>query len=544
MNPTESRTRLEAFVDSGAERNTLGLLYGRRRIGESTLLASLVEARRGFYWEATRGESAVQLTRLGDALGAHLEVGRLSLESWEDAFQRLLRLGEAGAVPVVLDEFGYVLEADSTVDSVIAAALGPLGQQTSPGKARLILCGSAIAMMAALTGGEAALRGRTGIEIVMQPNDFREAARQLGPEAMRDLAVRVYAVIGGVIGYATDMVDHDLPRDLADFDRWVADRVLSSAATLHPEATTLLAEDPTLSSSRTAMHHSILGAIANGSVTAGTISKQLKRPVSNLDPVLKRLIAAGFVVRHSDPIRDQRATYALADPFLQFHYAILEPNGTLLRERNPRDAWDRRLVATFGSRVRGPVFEEQTRAWVRRFADPATLGGFPDHVGPSSAVIDGKECQLDLVVAADEGGAAASDRTLQAIGEAKAGETLGTGHLRRLEKARVALGRRAAHARLLLCGADFHPELAFAAEGRDDVELVDLERLYSVCARGACPPPGDVLGAIGALSPSWMRVVRSSSPVSRRASSSSSSSRLSVVRILIFGRRMHGMHIR
>lgn len=479
MNPTESRARLEAFVDSGADRNTLGLLYGRRRIGKSTLLASLVAARGGFYWEATRGESAVQLTRLGDALGAYLGVGRLSLESWEEALQRLLRLGEAGAVPVVLDEFGYVLEADSTVDSVIAAALGALGRQTNPGRARLILCGSAIAMMAALTAGEAALRGRTGVEVVMQPHDFREASRLLGPVATRELAVRVYAVIGGVIGYATDIVDHDLPRNLADFDRWVADRVLSSAATLHHEATTLLAEDPTLSASRTAMHHSVLGAIANGSVTAGTISKQLKRPVSNLDPVLKRLIAAGFVVRHSDPIRDQRATYALADPFLQFHHAILEPHGTLLRERNPREAWDRRLVATFGSRVRGPVFEEQVRSWVRRFAEPATLGGFPDHVGPSSAVVDGTECQLDVVVAADEGGAAPSDRAVLAIGEAKAGETLGTGHLRRLEKARVALGTRAAHAKLLLCGAEFHPELTSAAEGRGDVELLDLQRLYS-----------------------------------------------------------------
>jgi hypothetical protein len=229
----------------------------------------------------------VQLARLGTALGAHLGVGRLSLESWEEAFQRLLRLGAEGPLPVVLDEFGYVLEADPTVDSVIAAALGPLGRRANPGQTRLILCGSAIAMMAALTQGEAALRSRTGVEVMMQPNDFREAARPLGPGADLALAARLYAVIGGVIGYATDMVDYDLPRDLADFDRWVVERVLSSAATLHHEAITLLAEDPTLAASRTAMHHSILGAIANGAVSAGAISKQLGRPISNLDPVLK-----------------------------------------------------------------------------------------------------------------------------------------------------------------------------------------------------------------------------------------------------------------
>src|SRR5690606_13688935 len=136
---------------------------------------------------------------------------------------------------------------------------------------------------------------------------------------------------------------------------------------------------------------------------AGKISQRLKRPISNIDPVLKRLISAGFVVRHADPIREQRSTYALADPFLQFHYAILEPHGPPLRARNPGEVWERRLKPIFDSRVRGPVFEEQARTWVRRFADPETLGGEPDHVGPSSAVIDGTEYQMDVIVAADDG---------------------------------------------------------------------------------------------------------------------------------------------
>lgn len=444
------------------------------------MLFSLVEKRQGFYWEATRGETAIHLARLGEALGEYLGVGQISLDGWEEAFDWLLELGAERPVPVVLDEFGYVLEADPGVDTAIASALGPAGRRANPGQTRLILCGSAIAVMAALTGGEAALRGRTALEIVMQPHDYRQAAEWLPKEGSRVLAAKVYAVIGGVIGYATDMVDHDLPRDEEDFDRWVAQRVLSSAATLHHEALTLLAEDPTVASSRTALHHSILGVIANGSVTAGKISQRLKRPISNLDPVLKRLVSAGFVVRHADPIRDQRATYALADPFLQFHYAILEPHGSLLRARNPREVWERRLRPIFDSRVRGPVFEEQARTWVRRFADPKTLGGGePDHVAPSSVVIDGTEHDLDVVVAADDGAAVPAARAVRAIGEAKAGETLGLGHLRRLEQARTALGTRAAHAKLLLFGPAFTPELVSAARKRGDVELVDLERLYS-----------------------------------------------------------------
>lgn len=478
MDALASREILERFIDSPAKVNTLALVYGRRRIGKSTLLADLTTERQGFYWEATRAEPAVHLGRLGDALGTHLGVGRLRFDTWEEALGRMVQIASTRAVPVVLDEFGYLLEADPGIDSIVSTVLGPVGKRAYPGRARLILCSSAIAMMRSLTGGEAPLRGRSALEMVMQPFDYRLAAQQLLPGAELQLAARMYAVIGGVIGYATDMVDHDLPAGLDDFNRWITARVLSPAATLHHEATTLLAEDPTLSTSSPTLHHSILGAIANGAVTAGTIANQLRRSVPSIDPALKRLIAAGFVVRHVDPVREQRPTYSLADPFLQFHYAVLEPNRSFLRDRNPGEVWKRKLLATFNSLVRGPVYEEQARVWVRRYADSPTLDFVPEFVGPSMVSFGGKEHQLDVVVASG-GNLPASERIVHAIGEAKAGETVGTGHLRRLEKARAALGTRAAHAKLMLFATSFTAEVEAEARARADVEIIGLERLYS-----------------------------------------------------------------
>jgi hypothetical protein len=93
-------------------------------------------------------------------------------------------------------------------------------------------------------------------------------------------------------------------------------------------------------------------------------------------------------------------------------------------------------------------------------------------------VIDGREHQLDLLVAAEVTGGAPSDRTVLAIGEAKCGELITPAHLHRLEIARAALGARAARARLLLVGPRFTEDVERQAVGRYDVELVDLERLY------------------------------------------------------------------
>jgi hypothetical protein len=95
-----SRKVIETFLASGADRPTLGLVYGRRRIGKSTLLQKIMAEKGGFYWEATRGESAVQMTRLGEALGRHFGIGRLSFHGWDDV--REIIVGEYRLVHKVL----------------------------------------------------------------------------------------------------------------------------------------------------------------------------------------------------------------------------------------------------------------------------------------------------------------------------------------------------------------------------------------------------------------------------------------------------------
>jgi AAA+ ATPase superfamily predicted ATPase len=460
---------LDSYLGNATPRPMLGLVYGRRRIGKSTLLVDRVRRRGGFYYEATRVEGPMQLRRLGQALGEHLTVGGpVALDSWDAALAALLALGRERSVPVVLDEFGHILDADPSVDSVIAAAIGP--GAASDSTARLVLCGSAIAMMRSLTTGEAPLRGRASLELVMQPDDYRTAATRLPDPNNLDLAVRVHSFIGGVVGYATDMVGHDLPATEDDLDRWVCERVLSPASPLHHEATTLLAEDPTLGGRSATTHHSILGAIAQGAVTFGTISRAVGKSTGNLAPFLNRLVDAGFVVRLEDPVRQRRALYALSDPYLQVHYAVLDPHRAMLRARQIATVWHDRLREVHSSKVRGPVFEQQARTWVEQFASEGTLGGPADYVGPSSVSIEGTDHELDVVVATGEGDP--TERQIVAIGEAKAGETITVHHVRRLERARAAFGPRAAGATLLLFGATFD------LDASPDVQLVDLSRLY------------------------------------------------------------------
>lgn len=67
---TKDRDHIERFLGSGVDHPTLALVYGRRRIGKSTLLSRVAREHEGFYWEATRSATAVQLERLGEAPSA------------------------------------------------------------------------------------------------------------------------------------------------------------------------------------------------------------------------------------------------------------------------------------------------------------------------------------------------------------------------------------------------------------------------------------------------------------------------------------------
>ncbi len=473
--------RLTAFATSGVPGPSLGLVWGRRRVGKSYLLETLAEQSGGFYYQAVRGSSAEALRDLGERLGEYQGAAApLALPDWERGIDALLSLGHEREQVVVLDEFPYLLEHTPALASIIQRALGTRRPSRGDSRARLILCGSAITVMSNLLVGTAPLRGRAGLDLRVSPFDYRVARKLHGIDHL-PTAVAAFATIGGVAAYAREMSEHDMPVDARDFARWICRRVLSPAAPLFSEIELLLSEDPAMSKARKInMYHATLAGIATGHHAWSSLCAYVKTASASLLPIVDALIAAELVVRVADPIRDRRPTYYTGDSLLRFHYAVTRRHQARLGRHGADTGtiWTD-IEPTFRSQVLGPCFETMARYWTQHFATARTLGGSPDHVGSTVlATTDDREQQLDVVVAADDG-AVPSQRTVHAIGEAKVGETLTTWHLKRLEQARAALGARAAACRLLLFGSTFDDSLIAHIEGRADVELITLERLYT-----------------------------------------------------------------
>ncbi|MGQ0775850.1 MAG: AAA family ATPase [Pseudonocardiales bacterium] len=467
--------RLVDFMTDPRPTPTLGVVSGRRRQGKTMLLQSVAEQAGGFFFEAVQGQPAEQLRLLGAALAEHLRLpAALDLPDWSSALDALLDLARERSLPVVLDEFSYLVTASPALPSLLQAALSPAQRRSRP--TRLVVCGSAISLMGSLLTANAPLRGRAGLELVVHGFDYRTAGEfwKLGDRP--DVAFAVFAVLGGTPAYAREFVREDAPADGSDLERWLTERVLDPASPLFREGPTLLAEDPELSTVRDrSLYHSVLAAVAGGNRTTSAVASYVRRSSDQLAHPLRILVEAGLLDRAGDPLRRGRPQYRVNEPIIRFHHAVMRPRWAALQRRTID--WPR-IRPTLRAQIFGPAFEELARTWTERFASPTTLGGDVERVGhtvvadPASRV--GHEVDVLVVGTAPDGAPG-----VLAVGEATADEVITRRHVDRLRRVRELLGVRAVPGCRLLCfsGAGFAPEL-LAAPPSPDVVLVDLARLY------------------------------------------------------------------
>jgi AAA+ ATPase superfamily predicted ATPase len=472
---------LARFASDPQADATLGIVSGRRRQGKSFLLQSLCDQTGGFYFCAQEGTSSELLAFLGGSLARFLDVpAPLRFDDWRAAIDALLALGAQRPLPVVLDEFPYLAKASPELPSVIQAALGPLRAERRASRTRLLLCGSAMSFMGRLLAGDAPLRGRAGLDMVVRPLDHRAAAEFWGLDDPR-LALRVGAIVGGTPAYRREFVRNDAPSGLADFDAWVTRTVLDSTSPLFREARYLLADEAEISDA--GMYHSVLAAVATGNNTRSGIASYIGRKSTDIAHPLNVLEDIGLLTREIDAFRANRSRYRICEPLISFYHAIMRPTWPELeRGRDVGRIWQHSRKR-YASNVLGPYFERICREWTWHMSPAGLLGDLPARVSAGTVADPAARTSHEVDVAVF--GLAADDGSpLLAIGEAKCNEVVGVGQLDKLRRVRgllAAQGRPGAEHSALICfsGTGFSPAVTELAARADDVVLVGLGDLYA-----------------------------------------------------------------
>ena len=469
----------QALADFAADPRpeaTLGIVSGRRRQGKTYLLRSLAAATGGFFFEAAEATEAESLRMFGAALARQAgSPADFSFPSWEAALRYFVTLAGHDPVPLIIDEFPYLVKASPALPSLLRREIDSHGpSQGGASRARILLCGSAMSVMGGLLAGSAPLRGRAGLEMVIKPFGYRNAARFWG---ITDpgLAIQLHAIAGGTPAYRRQFVRDDAPGGPADFDGWVVRSVLNPDRPLLREARYLLTEETDIRDP--ALYHSVLAAIAARNETWGGIANYIGRKAADIAHPLNVLEDAGLVAKEVDVFRAGRTRYRITEPLITFYEAIMRPRWADLELGLGADVWAD-AGPTFGAQIAGPHFEALCRDFARA-AGRHVFGTAVGEVASGTVADPANKTQIDVDVAVLGPARTGQPRRVISIGEAKWGKVMGVRHLERLRRARALLTVKGYDTTdtTLACysGVGFDP--ALRASG-SDVLLVDADRLY------------------------------------------------------------------
>lgn len=305
----EEMAWLDKLWDSG--KAELVIIYGRRRIGKTALIAEWMRRRkpRAVYFVAEEESEKSMLERLSRVMAEELDDELLAerpFTSWRQVLTYLAREAKEDRLGLIIDELQYAVSATPELPSTIQAIWD---HRLSKARAFLLLMGSAESFTEGLMGGRRPLYGRaTGIREVnpLSPECVACFVPGWAPEDV----VRLYGVFGAVPGYLASI---DPKKGLWEN---VADLVLSPGARFLDEAKHLLREELR----EVSRYFSVLEAIAQGETTLGKIANRSGIPTNSLPKYINVLVSMGVVSKEKPFTGTGKYRYVIADPFLRFWF--------------------------------------------------------------------------------------------------------------------------------------------------------------------------------------------------------------------------------
>ena len=288
------------------------VIYGRRRVGKTTLIKEFIKDKRAFYFLATTESEAQSMKRFAGVLSRTTKnpmLSKVTFTDWLDLFQVVADDHPDEKKVLVIDEFPYLVKTNPDFPSILQNAWDEVLKDHN---VMLILCGSLISMMKKhALAYDSPLYGRRTAQIRLMPLQFTDvyAAQNLSFEQ----AVEQYAITGGVPKYM-EFFQTDEP--LVEQIRRV---VLSKNGFLYEEPDFLLNEEV-----QTPINYfSVLKAISDGNHKLNKIGMTMEQDTSAITPYLKTLIDLGFVIKNvpiteKNPEHSRKSLYYVSDNIIHF----------------------------------------------------------------------------------------------------------------------------------------------------------------------------------------------------------------------------------
>ncbi|HEY3283548.1 MAG TPA: ATP-binding protein [Armatimonadota bacterium] len=367
-NRTRERLRLTEVLESA--RAELFILYGRRGVGKSALLAETLDAcgLPYLYYRATRRTLPLQMAEVTVAVreafpSLFLAQPLTSFQALLDLLAHLARQRHDSADPaplvVVIDELPYLADVEP---GMLTSLQHWWDTQKRLPNLKVFLCGSTVGFMEQqVLDRNAPLYNRRTGALKLQPLDYAEAGLFSPRQVPEERMVR-YAVLGGMPSYLEQFDDAlDLPSNLLA-------TVLKPNTYLSEEPDWLLRQELR----RDVLYGSMLRAVAQGDRRPSEIARTIgKRSAQDVAPFLVTLQELGLLrrevpVTEEGSVRSRNSLYFVDDPFLDFYYRFVDGSQGLVERGMGARVWQKTIAPQLHHYVSSPAFERACRQYLWR----------------------------------------------------------------------------------------------------------------------------------------------------------------------------------
>ena len=316
--------------------SALVVLYGRRRVGKTTLISEFIKNKKALFFLASEeSESQNRLAfqeKAADFLNSNL-LKNVEVKSWDVLFRAIMDSHFDSKPVIVLDEFQYLGKSNPAFPSVFQRIWEEILKDR---QVMVILCGSLISMMQSQTlAYDSPLYGRRTAQIRLKQIPFAYY-HQFFPDKSRKELIEMYAVTGGVPKYI------ELFSQSKDIYSAIEKCVLNRSGYLYDEPYFLLQQEV----SEVGSYFSIIKAIAAGNTKLSSIAGVLEVKSTSLTKYLKTLIDLDILEREvpvteDSPEKSKKGLYKIKDNYLRFWFAFVYPNMSFIESGHGRIVMDK-----------------------------------------------------------------------------------------------------------------------------------------------------------------------------------------------------------
>lgn len=345
-------------------------MYGRRRIGKTTILKEFASRHRTIFFSAQEKNDALNLMDFSRIIQSSLDGNFISaFQNWEDAFEYFGNKEFDEKLVLIIDEFPFLAESNPSIKSILQHMIDHKWKQKN---ILLILCGSSVSfMLNDVMGYKSPLYGRITRNMEIKPFDFYESSEFFPDYSETDKAI-VYGILGGVPRYL-EAFNKNL-----SLEENIRQNLLTDGAFLNDEPQTLLR----IELREPSVYNSILEALSNGCNKITEISDRIHEDKSKCSKYMLTLQTLRLIEKHvpcTEPATGKKGVYEITDNYYKFWYRYLFTNRNYY-EMLGTELASAEIMESINDYM-GSIFEDMCQQYLIRAAKQRKLPFVPYQIG-------------------------------------------------------------------------------------------------------------------------------------------------------------------